>query len=73
MLLFTNRVIINRCINAPGHGRSKIYGIIGSYKAYLRQIILIIGTEESNNENKRMNETPMICEKNKEFKYNFIF
>ena len=32
VLVFTNRVIIYRCIIAPGHGRSKIYGINRSKK-----------------------------------------
>ena len=36
-LEFTHRVIIDRCINAPGHGRSKMYGIHGAKKTYLKQ------------------------------------
>ena len=32
VLAFTCRVIIYRCINSPGHGRSKIDGINGSDK-----------------------------------------
>ena len=31
------RMIINICINAPGHGRRKIYGINVSNKTYSRK------------------------------------
>ena len=39
VLEFTYLVIIDVCINAPGHGRRKIDGIDGSEKSYLRQNI----------------------------------
>ena len=49
VLVFTYRVIIDRCINDPGNGRRKIDGINGSEKRYFRQIMCMIGTEEYNN------------------------
>ena len=48
-LEFTYRVIIYRCMNDPGRGRSKIDGINGSGKTYLKQKICMIGTEGCNN------------------------
>ena len=49
VLVFTYVVIIYRCINAPGKGRIKIYGINGYDNIYLRQKIFMVGTEEHNN------------------------
>ena len=37
MFAFIYKVIIDRCINAPGHGGSKIDGINGSEYPYLRK------------------------------------
>ena len=37
LLVFTHRVIIDICNNAPGRGRIKIHGINGYYKTYLKQ------------------------------------
>ena len=37
VLVFTYRVIIYRCINDPGHGRSKIYVINGFLKTYFKK------------------------------------
>ena len=34
VLEFTYRVIIDRCINVPGHGKIKIYGINICNKTY---------------------------------------
>ena len=34
VLEFTHRVIIDICINDPGNGRSKVYGIRGSDNKY---------------------------------------
>ena len=45
VLELTKRVIIDRCINAPGNGRSKRYVINGAYKTYLKQKMCMIGTE----------------------------
>ena len=58
-------------INAPGHGRSKIYGIHGSGKSYLRQKMCMIGTKQANNKVTIMNVASMICEKNKVFRLTF--
>ena len=33
---FTRRLIIDRLTNSPGHGRSKIDGINGAEKKYLK-------------------------------------
>ena len=49
ILPFISIVIPDRFIKSPGHGRSKIYGINGSDKTYLKQKMLMIVTEESNN------------------------
>ena len=68
----TQREKIDRCINYPGHGTSKIYCINGANKTYLSKNMCIIGTEESNNESIRMNAASMICDKNKEFKFIFF-
>ena len=38
------------------------------WKVILKTSNCIIGTEESNNESMRINEAPMICDKNKELK-----
>ena len=37
VLEFTHRVIIDRWIDAPGHARSKIDGINGDEKKYLKR------------------------------------
>ena len=50
-------------INAPGHGRSKIYGIHGSGKSYLRQKMCMIGTKQANNKVMIMNVASMIWKK----------
>ena len=65
MLLFAYRVIIYGCINTPGHGNRKTYGINGYYKTYLKQKLCMIGTEEYNNGSMRMNSASMICDNNK--------
>ena len=44
ILEFIYKVIIDRCINAPGHGITQIDGINGSKNTYLKQKICIIGT-----------------------------
>ena len=49
VLVFTYRVIIDRCINYPGHGIRKIYVINWPDNSYLRRKNCIIGTEESKN------------------------
>ena len=36
-LAFTHRVIRDRCVNYPGHGRIKIDGINGADKTYLKK------------------------------------
>ena len=68
VLVFTHKVIIDICINAPGHGRSKIYSINGSKKKNLKQKMCMIATEESNNESIVMNASSMIYDKNKTIK-----
>ena len=65
VLYFTHRVKIYKCINATGHGRSKIDGINGSDKIYLKQKMYMIGTEESNDKSMRINSASMICDKDK--------
>ena len=62
-------MITDRHINAPGHGRSTIDGIILYDKTYLKQKMRMIGTEDSKNENMRINAAYMICDKNQEFKF----
>ena len=37
ILVFTHRVIIDKLVHVPGHSRSKIYGINGVNKTYLKQ------------------------------------
>ena len=69
VLVFEYIVIIYIFINDTCHKRSKIYGINGSEKIYLKQNVCIIGTEEYNNEIMRMNTASMIYDKNKEFKF----
>ena len=49
VLAFTYIVIIYRCVNYTGHGRSKIDVINGYVKTYLKQNVCMIGTEEYNN------------------------
>ena len=49
VLVFTYRVIIDRCINYPGNGIRKIYVINWPDNSYLRRKNCIIGTEESKN------------------------
>ena len=41
VLVFTYRLIIDRCINYPFHGRIKIDVINGSGRSYLRKIRMI--------------------------------
>ena len=50
VLKFTHRVIIDICINAPGHGRSKIVTINVSEKTYLELKMCKIVTAEYNNQ-----------------------
>ena len=38
VLTFTHRVIIDRCVIDPGHGKSKIYVINGVNKTTFRKI-----------------------------------
>ena len=45
VLVFTYRVTIYRCINYPGYGIRKLYGINGSENSYLGQKMFMIGTE----------------------------
>ena len=45
VLLFTHRVIIDKCINVPGDGRIEIDSINESRKRYFKQKMCIIGTE----------------------------
>ena len=66
---FTHIVIINICINGPGHGRSKIGCINGSKNTYLKQKMCMVGIEESNNENTILNAASDICDNNQEFKF----
>ena len=65
VLEFTHRVIIGRCINDPGCGKSKIDGINVSNKIYLKQKMCMIGTEESNNKSMIINAYLIMCDKNK--------
>ena len=53
-------MIIDRYIDAIGHGRSKIYGINGSEKADIKQKVFMIDTEESDNKRMRINVAFMI-------------
>ena len=48
-------MIIDICINSPGHGKSKIDDINGSKKTHLKQKMCMKGNEESNNGSMRMN------------------
>ena len=54
-LELTYRVMIDICINSPGHGKSKIDDINGSKKTHLKQKMCMKGNEESNNGSMRMN------------------
>ena len=62
-------VIMYICIDDPGRGRIKIYGINRSNKTYFKKTICMIVTEESNKYIMRMNSASMICEKNQELKF----
>ena len=53
-------MILYRLIDAPLNGRKRIFGINGLENSYLRKIIFMIGTEESNNESTRMNSASII-------------
>ena len=66
---FIYRVVIDICINYPGHSRGKIDGINIFKKSYLRQKMGMIVTEETKNESIRNNAASMIGEKNKELKF----
>ena len=69
VLVFTYRLIIDKCINAPGNGIFKIDGIDGSNKTYLKQKLCMTDTEESNDKIMIINAKSMICDRNKEIKF----
>ena len=72
VLVPTYKVIIDRCVNAPGLGRIRIDGINGSDKTSLNEKMYMIVTEESNNESMKMNAAPMICGNSKEFEFKVV-
>ena len=49
VLEFTYRVIIDRCINHPGHGRFKLDSTHGSENSHLRRKMCMIGTGKPKN------------------------
>ena len=59
-LSFMYQVVIDRCVSAPGHGRSKIDGINGADKAYLRSKMAMIGSHEYNNMDRRMDSASIV-------------
>ena len=61
-------MIIDICINSPGHIISKIDGIHGSKNLYFRQKVCMVGTREYNNKSTRINAASMICDKKKGLK-----
>ena len=54
------QIYIDRCVCAPGHGRSKIDGINGADKSYLKTKMAMIGSHEHNNMDRRMDSASII-------------
>jgi hypothetical protein len=59
-LSFMYQIVIDRCVSAPGHGRSKIDGINGADKTYLRSKMTMIGSHEYNNMDRRMDSAAIV-------------
>ena len=67
VLVFKQIVIIDRSINDPCNGRSKIYVINGADKTYMKKKMCMMVTEELYNKTMRLNASSIIWYKNQYF------
>ena len=48
VLSYSYDIIMDRAINAPGHGNNAVYGLDVTYKTYLKENMELIGKLECN-------------------------